>query len=281
MKKILLLLSVILSFAMVISLSSCEDDDDDDTPETYGKITFNFEHYIDGQPIEFDNMKYTNAAGNNYEVTNIQWFVSNITLHKKGGGVQVLNAWDLAHYIDTDIPKSMSWEVTDKVNVDDYQAISFTFGFRGGDNEPFMYVNYPESAMFWPLHLGGDSGGYHYMKLNGFWMNQQNLRSPFEFHLGVGQAQDANGNRIKNPDGSYVFVQNWFDVTLDQSSFSIADKGHKEVTIRMNVDNWFKNPNVYDHNAFGADIMENQAAQIVAKANGIDVFSLVEIKDVQ
>lgn len=280
MKKIFYLLVTPLLISFLFNFSSCEDDPPK-KEEPSGMISFAFEHTVDGQTVEWDNMKYTNAAGNNYELSNVQWFVSDVTLIKDNGAEVLLNNWEFSHYIDSDIPGSMSWDVVDKVPTGTYDSVVFTFGIKGSKNEPFMFVNYPESAMFWPLHLGGDSGGYHYMKLNGFWMDSLNRRSPFEFHLGVGQAQDANGNRITNPDGSYVFVQNWFEVRLSKESFELVKDGHKEVTIRMNMENWFENPNTYDHNAYGADIMENQAAQKAARENGHDVFSITQIKDVQ
>ena len=40
----------------------------------------------------------------------------------------------------------------------------------------------------------------------------------------------------------------------------------------MIVDNWFRNPNLYDFNEYGSAIMQNQAAQQTLKENGADVF---------
>ncbi len=42
----------------------------------------------------------------------------------------------------------------------------------------------------------------------------------------------------------------------------------------MIVDNWFRNPNLYDFNEFGSAIMQNQAAQQALKENGNDVFRI-------
>ena len=42
----------------------------------------------------------------------------------------------------------------------------------------------------------------------------------------------------------------------------------------MNIDNWFRNPNTYDINAFGSAIKQNQEAQRLLKENGHDVFEV-------
>ncbi|HPD64968.1 MAG TPA: hypothetical protein P5050_02960 [Bacteroidia bacterium] len=258
----------------------------DCTPDTLipvtGKIAFKFEHFVNNDTAVFDKMIYTNEAGNPWELTLVQWFISDVTLHKKNGDSVVLNKWTFYHYIDTDIPSTLNWDVVDPVDTGTYDHISFIFGFKGERNKPFMFVNPPESQMFWPYYLGGDSGGYHYMKLNGFWKDLNNIRRGYNFHLGVGQYQDVNGNRIKvkqGDDSTFIFVQNWFKVDLPSSFFSLQKDKTKEITIRMNIESWFKTPHVYDHNYWGPDVMENQRALKTIKENGFDVFTVSSIKD--
>ncbi|MDZ7740495.1 MAG: hypothetical protein U5Q03_01720 [Bacteroidota bacterium] len=42
----------------------------------------------------------------------------------------------------------------------------------------------------------------------------------------------------------------------------------------MNIENWFKEPHVYDHNIWKGYIMQNQEAMSLARDNGQNVFSL-------
>ncbi|MEA3495998.1 MAG: MbnP family protein [Bacteroidota bacterium] len=278
MKKIYQILLVSLLFLGTLSFNAC--DDNPDPAEPYGKVVFKFEHKINGADIQFDKMVYKNDAGNDYEVSEIQWFISDVVLHKTNGDTQLLNGWTFYHYIDTDIPSTQTWDVPDKIGIGEYKSVSFIFGFRGEKNEPYMFVNHPLSAMYWPSHLGGDEGGFHYLKLNGFWlMESNNYRRGYQYHLGVGQKQDSNLVRIKDANGSYIFVQNWFEITLDNSSFTLAENGKKQITLRMNVENWFKNPNSYDFDYFGSETMEYQNALQAIKENGVDVFSVSDISD--
>ncbi len=274
-KRIFIVLSL---FAVVAFFTGCGDDDDDDTTPPSAQVVLTFEHYFDTNAVEFDKMQYTNEAGNDMEFTVIQWFISDLTLYMDDGSKQELSAWTYFHYIDTDIPSTLTWNVEDPVTPGNVEKIEFIFGIRGEKNTPYSIVNYPENAMFWPFHLGGNYGGYHYMKMNGFWLDNS-VRKEFLLHLGVGQEQDSNGVRLKDKDGNFIFVQNWFTVTLPSSSFTIADKQTKEIAIRMNIEEWLTNPHTYDFKVWGGETMENQAALKTLKENGSSVFSIGHIKD--
>jgi len=86
----------------------------------------------------------------------------------------------------------------------------------------------------------------------------------------VGQERDADNNIT-------AFIQNWFEVTLPGSSFSMSSGELKNVTIRMNVEKWWESPNVYDHDVVGSKIMQNQEAMRMGVENGQHVFSIGSI----
>lgn len=263
------IVALVIGCSMLIA--SCKKNDDSEKDVHSGKLMFTFEHVVDGASIKFDEMNYTNSAGNKYEVTEIQWFISDITLHKSDGNTLLLGEENFAHYIDTNLPQTFTLAVSNDIPVGDYSSISMTFGIKGEKNKPFMYTDPPESNMLWPLNLGGDQGGYHYMKMNGFWINEDDQREPFNFHLGVGQERDADNNITG-------FIQNWFETELPQSSFSIQESETISISIRMNVEGWWKNPFEYNHNQHGGKIMQNQEAMKMGVTNGESVFSIGSIK---
>ena len=256
-----ILLFVLVPTSIIFSCSK----DPVEVEEESGKISFNFEHRIDGIPIQFDTLKYVNAAGNQYLVNEIQYFISDITLHNSNGEKQVLDAWNDIIYVDTDIEESMVQVFRDKINPGSYNSITFTFGINDLKNQSLMFVNPPESFMFWPELLGG---GYHYMKLNGKWIDTLNQVSPYNFHLGIGQVYHSFPDSITN------FIQNYFEVELAESAFEITAGQTVDLTIVMNVENWFQLSNVYDHNVWGGDIMQKQDAMKLACENGWNVFTL-------
>ncbi len=263
---------VILSVVLVTIFSDCDKNQKRDK-ET-GSLVIHFEHRVDGQHLEMDTLLYVNAAGNLYEISEIQWFASDLTLYGNDGSSVVLDPDHFSHYIDTDMPESMIWEIKQPVPAGHYNGVSFTFGIKGEKNKPYMFTDPPESDMLWPVNLGGDQGGYHYMKMNGFWVDNKNERTPFNFHLGVGQQHDEEGKTIG-------FIQNWFETELKDSEFNLKAGEKKEFTIIMNIENWFQNPYLYNHNLHGGKIMQNQEAMNMGKENGeTDVFTLGGIKTI-
>jgi hypothetical protein len=249
--------------------SGCAEDGAD---PAFGKLSINFEHMLNGQNVIYDDMRYINAAGNEYEVTEVQWFISDIVLVKPDGNEWQPEGEDFAHYVDTNLPETLVWHFSDQVPAGTYSAIKMTFGLKGEKNIPGAFPNQPESNMAWPINLGGDNGGYHYMKLNGFWKNTLGEREPFNFHLGVGPRYDESGN-VKE------FVQNWFEITIPNSSFSIAENESLVADLSMNIRQWFDDPYVWDHNIYGGKIMKNQDAMAKGSANGANgVFRMMRVR---
>jgi hypothetical protein len=261
-----------ISFFVIVLFffTSCSGSKDDPKPEQ-GSITFNFSHYHEDEPLKFDTLIYTNAAGNQYMVNEIQYFISDVKLHRPDGSYQLIDEWKDIHYVDTDLPDTQTWEVYDPIAPGDYEKITFTFGISEEKNQSLMFVNPPERDMFWPEILGG---GYHYLKLNGKWLAVSEQILPFDFHLGIGQTY-AGG--VVHTDSITGFIQNHFEVELPGSSFTMEHGSLLFFEIRMNVENWFRNPHVYDHDAWGGDIMQNQDAMKTGCENGAeDVFSVLE-----
>jgi hypothetical protein len=231
-----------------------------------GMLSIEFRHLVDGSDPMYDQMIYENEAGNNYEITNIQWFVSDVVLVRENGDEVLPDGDDWVHYIDSDLPETWIWPLTGGFMPDDFFAIRFTFGIKGEKNIPGRFTDPPESNMFWPYPMGGDEGGYHYMKLNGFWKDPENQRTPYNFHLGVGPIYDNDGNVTS-------FVQNWIETELPVR-FSILPEQTTRAILKMNIENWFRDPHTYDHDLFGSKIMNNQEAMGKIRDNGENVFSI-------
>jgi hypothetical protein len=260
--------SFIFTLLLSITLNGCGDKDEPADPETdHGKITFSFLHLESGQPLVFDTLAYVNEAGNPYMVSEIQYFISDVTLFRNDGYSRVIGDWQDLYYVDTDLEETLRWEVYDKIEPGIYDSIGFRFGISAEKNISFMYVNPPERDMFWPEYLGG---GYHYLKLNGKWLPEgQGVQThPFNFHLGIGQEY------FSYPDSITGFIHNDFWVSLPGSDFKISDGETVHFEIQMHVENWFHNPHTYDHDFYGGDIMQNQEAMLKGRENGWNVFTM-------
>lgn len=227
-------------------------------PTCHGNLDVRISYTANGEPLVTDTLAYTNEAGNRYLVTEVQWFISNVSLCDENGDTHPLGH---IFYIDTNIPESQTLTVA-SLPCGHYTTLRFTFGLDQEDNVTGLFVNPPENNMFWPEALGG---GYHYMKLNGKYLDASDNLVPLNIHLGIGQNADHT-----------QFYQNYFTVELP-IDINIKE-GENHLFLDMNIDHWFCNPHVYDFNTFGSAIMQNQKAQCILKENGNDVFSTINHK---
>ena len=235
-------------------------------PNEKAEINLNLGYEVNGKSLVTDSLCYENEAGNKFLITEIQWFLSNIELKNEAGDWIMLHQTGLSdtldvsrvYYIDTDIPESQTLH-SSPVKVGHYTAIRFTFGLDESDNQTGLFTDPPESEMFWPEMLGG---GYHYMKLNGKYLNAEDRLAPMAIHLGIGQNEDCT-----------EFYQNYFIVELP-IEFNVKVNTENQLDLTMVIDNWFRNPNTIDFDEFGSHIMQNQTAQRLLKGNGKDVFRI-------
>jgi hypothetical protein len=281
-----------LAWLLLLAVTACNNKETPNYDQPGGQLQIEIAHTIDNLPLETNQLVYTNEAGNDYLITEVQWFISNLRLIKPNGEhLPLLDEQDVL-YIDSDLAETMQIDPEKAIPVGDYIGLAFTFGFDEEANVSNRFVNPPESFMFWPDYLGG---GYHYLKLNGKWRNNQAQLASFNFHLGIGQTYDSTATKAqmtnlteccapmhcegyKPPDDNKIlpvtgFIHNHFDVVLNTPVQVEKDKAAAFI-LNMKIENWFKSPHQYDHNQWGGSIMQNQAAMQLGCENGWDVFEL-------
>jgi len=251
MKKFYFLLTLIVCSFLIFSCKKYGN----------GSIEFNFTHTIDGKPVQFNQLIYTNKAGNQYQVNEIKYFISRIYLIDHEEEMIEIKQNNGIHYVDCSIAKTLRWKI-DEIPQRHYRAISFVFGLDEADNKSNRFLNPPENHFFWPDFLGG---GYHYMQINGKFLNNTGNVQNMNIHTGIGQIYDENNEIMK-------FVHNYFTVTLPILFFVYADST-LPLMLNMEIQHWFDTPNLYNFDEFGTGIMQNQRAQQLLKENGWNLFT--------
>jgi len=257
--------SAIILLFLATMLGSCKKDKHE---ELKSRMLIHFMHKVDGATLIKDQMIYANAAGNLYEVTEVMYFISDLKLHRSDGAIIEPATWDDIYYIDTKIPSTFTWNLPGDIPAGSYDSITFIFGISEEKNQSYIFVNPPEVNMAWPDVLGG---GYHYLMLNGWWLDPDSARQSYNFHLGIGQIYENDSGQVQDIIG---FVQNYFTVRPQGPAFEVEDGILIEAELTMHIENWFKNPHIYDHNHWGGAIMQNQAAMQMGCENGMDVFTV-------
>jgi hypothetical protein len=265
MSKIIFYIITFLFFFVV----SCKEE-----PEIIENtfLSIDFKHNVDDFPIVLDTKHYYNEAGNKYLINEVKYFISNLHLYKSDGTKVKISQDDGIHYIDMDYSNTLYWNISGYIPEGYYDSLSFVFGLTEKDNQSYRFLNPPESNMAWPQLLGG---GYHYMMINGWFERGDTVSAPLNIHLGRGQIYQGSTNTV---DSIIGFVDNHFQVMLSKSLLIKRDQT-ANLTLIMNVENWFEEPFIYDFNYWGSHIMQNQAAMQMLKENGKkNVFS-VEAKN--
>ena len=267
MKKFLL--AGLLLPALIIGFTGCEDDDDggdDPKPKPQTKsysATINMTQVVDGAAFMLSNntsnMPYTNASGQDYNVSRLQYLISDVTFNKVGGGSTTIEGY---HYVDLDSTSTLTYTPSMQIPEGDYESISFTFGFDEQDNAG----NYPELNFLnwnWPGMLGG---GYHFMRLEGDY-DSSGTTKIFRTHMGTAR------NNTVTPT---TFEANHFDVVLANSAFTVDTTFSFD--LKMDVAQWYENTYQWDFNVYNAPIMPIYDAQKRLNENGPTVFSIENIQ---
>jgi hypothetical protein len=231
-------------------------------PEKSGTLEITFLHTIDEKPVQWNQLIYTNAAGNQYQLNEVKYFISGICLHIADSNRFRVPQDEGIHYVDCSLPNSLHWIIKD-IPLMHCIGISFVFGLDALDNISNRFVNPPECNFSWPNYLGG---GYHYMQINGKFINNGGNIQNMNIHTGIGQEYNENDEIIN-------YVHNYFTVYCPVN-FSIKEESITTIILNMEIQRWFDTPHLYNFDDFGAGIMKNQHAQKLLKENGWNIFTV-------
>ena len=213
-------------------------------------ITLNFTHHWNGlkiTPKDFNELKFTNENGERLSIERLRYLVSNISL---------INS---KNYHLIDVGENSGTSITIPELTDESYALSFRFGFSDEDNTDGTYQDLNSANFSVPGMLGG---GYHFMQLDGKYIDNNNEASGFNYHT-IKAVDRTDPDNLKFEDTS-------FEVNLG----TIVVANTTEIEIKMNLAEWFKNPNTWNLNELNTVLMPNFEAQKMMRANGDSVFSL-------
>ncbi|UAB81790.1 hypothetical protein INR76_03260 [Marixanthomonas sp. SCSIO 43207] len=258
MKKVALLLAV------AFTVLACKDVDENEVVKTDYDVQFNFTQNWDGQEInnaDYQTTEYTNDKGDVLTISKLNYLISNVTFTSEGGQNIVIDGYNVMNAREG---VNVQYNLDQKIPEGDY-TVSFTFGFNDEDNVDGIYPELNTQPWDWgvPMMLGG---GYHFMRLEGMYTDNTDTQSPYLYH-----AIRAATNIGDNP----VTEDTSFEVNLG----TISINNDTSIEVKMNVAEWFKNPNQWDLNVWNINLMMNAEAQRAMSANGKSVFSLGTVEE--
>jgi len=260
------LIAGLLIPALTIGFTGCEDDDDGgEPPATPAKsyaVSIEMTQVVDGAALMMNtaNKPYTNASGQDYNVSRLQYLISDVTFNKVGGGSTTIEGY---HYVDLADSTTLLYSPTTKIPEGSYESISFTFGFDEEDNVDNAYPELNVLNWNWPGMLGG---GYHFMRLEGDY-DSLGTSKIFRTHMGT-----ARNNNNMPP----TFEANHLDITLANSAITVDSDF--SFSLVMDIAQWYEDTYQWDFNVYNAPIMPIYDAQKRLNENGPTVFSFVNIQ---
>lgn len=278
MKKIkefpkLITLIVASSFLLLFSCTDNEDTPDDTKIETRivekevstFQATFKMAQKVNGNALVVGtaNRPYTNAAGQNFNVSRLRYLISDISFHKSNGNSFTIDGY---HFVNASDTNTLTYSPTTKVPAGIYDKISFKFGFDRIDNISGSYPELTTLSWAWPSGVAGTpnlGGGYHFMQLEGQYDSSVTVQKTFLTHMGT--ARNIVGTDTTFEDNHFVAYPTISPLTIDNDF---------ELTIVMNVEQWYENPYKWDFNVYNIMIMPNYDAQRKLFLNGPTVFTI-------
>ena len=231
-----LTLSLFTAALIMANLFSCRTKDkpvtpvEPVTPNPFGQLTVRFNNVVDAQPVKFDTIMYTNAAGNKYSVTELKYYISNFTLIAEDSSEKNFGNYKLINAADTNSCRF----TLDSVKNGKYKAVRFYVGVDSARNHTGAQTADldPINGMIWTwatgyiffAHTGfvADTGHnkvlvYHYgtdpalatidIPVALFQVNSNNLTLDLNFNLN----SLYNAPTVVNFRGNYVHQSDTFD----------------------------------------------------------------------
>jgi len=222
-----------------------------------------FTHHWDGTPIQnsdFETTLFTNANGEQLDISRLSYLIPNVTFTDADG-----NAFTAGHYNLVDVREGTGFSYQPDLNFPaGTYTVSFRFGFNDEDNVSGAYVDLSSVSWDVPEPMGG---GYHYMQMDGTYINTEGEVMPYNFHTIRAVVPDMPNPPIELTDTSFEVVLGQYNLQLNNGI----------IEVQMDVSEWFKNPNQWDLNELDTPLMPNYDAQIMMMENGeAGVFGPVE-----
>jgi hypothetical protein len=210
----------------LIFFASCKKKIEDPAPSNTqtpnsANVSIYFANEVDGQALELGLMKYTNAAGNPYQVNLLKYYVTNVILVKADNTEVKINNYDL---IDASEPSTCMVNAPAIPN-GTYTKIKFNIGIpvdrnhngaQDGDLDPVM-------GMIWDWNTG-----YVFFKHEGKYKNTSGVEKNMAFHFATDRALTS--------------------IEVPITSDLVVNGADRKLKLKFNLNNLYTTPTNVDFN---------------------------------
>ncbi|WP_053403992.1 MbnP family protein [Persicobacter sp. CCB-QB2] len=242
--------NLLFALPILVFLMACGSDDKVENPS----LKINMLHTVDGAKLKMDAMLYANDLGEQFSVTKVNYYLSELELVKANGElVKIDSMW----YISLN-PQNMEATINlQSLPLGDYQQINFIFGLTDKWNDQSLVPVDQLQAMIWPENMGG---GLHFMKLEG------------RFSLPEAEALNGYNTHMGNLKMGDMDLDHFFKAEVPAAGLSVG-QGLTEVNLEMDLLKWYTHGSThYSLTEFQA-IMNKPEKQAILMENGQNIWS--------
>ncbi len=209
-----------LAFATLICIiASCKKNNNEEITNSFGKVNLEFDNMVGNQELELNTGNYINANGDDFKITTLKYYVSNLTFNKADGSKNLIPESYLL--IDASNDKT-TLQTINNIPAGDYVSMDFVIGVDSVRNFAGAQTGAldPAKGMFWSWYTG-----YIFVMLEGSSSKSTQANNKIAFHVGGAKAPNntvrkvtlpfpAGGLRVRNNsqpeihllvDASYLF----------------------------------------------------------------------------
>ncbi len=239
-KASVIAIAVVASFALITSFQNEKIFKKDGS----ARIKITFRNLINHEKISLGEASYANPFGEEYSITKLRYYVSNISLEKGNNSFSEKNSF---HLIDESEKESQTF--TFFVPEGNYSALNFLLGVDSLHNVSGVQAGAldPANDMFWTWN-----SGYVMFKMEGSSPASNLVNHKFEFHVG-------------GFSGKYNVLKN---ILLPFPQTRFLSNSTTEIIVEADIDKIWKDPhdikiserpNIMSPGKFGAMMSDNYA----------------------
>ncbi len=235
---------------MLLGLLSC---DSEPTVSEEASLKLIFNHVVGNEPLVLNSNRYTNALGQEYNISKFRYYVSNIRLRNTRNG-EVYIETESYHLVGTENGSSFDVTLAD-IPLGSYNQLEFAIGVDNSTNTSTDRQGAldPSNDMAWDWNTG-----YKFILLEGNYYPENADPAALVFHVGG----DLNYRIL-----TYTLDQ------AGQGELELRADTETTLDIRVDISRLFEMPNAVDFDAHPV-VMFDPFSQKIADNYGSEMFSI-------
>ncbi|MDX5321600.1 MAG: hypothetical protein LPK45_10750 [Bacteroidota bacterium] len=211
-------------FASLLLLGACQEKEPTATPQPRsGTLNIKMNHQVNGKALVKDDFQYMTEAGDSFQVTLLQYYLSNFEFHSPETGWQKKEHYQL---VRADAAETFEFDIKE-LPFGNYDSVRFALGIDSAANHDISKLGQldPGYGMIWTWN-----SGYIFYMFEGKFVDSLNRIVPFAYHIG---------------GDNYL---TWYSLPIQQIKGLTSSNATASLSITLEMDEFFKSPNLIELN---------------------------------